>query len=354
VARAGVKGTPYLDITVAGLGRIHRHIGSRVPGVIRDVRAAFRVIKAQGRHDVLERVRDGSLTPLQALDYVRRGARAPLASRETAGPLLPKLREFGKVYAQSASYARDVRLLTTQLQRIARSRPRVADAPRLLRKLKERYEKAGAAVTFNRYRHILMSFVQWATAEKEPPLWDEVRRVTTIPKRRTAPKEGLSVEAFRAVVAHLPPAHAAIAWTAVLTGMNPKELWHDGWEEDRVAGIVRIHGEKRFGRERIVPWVAPLARPTRDYRRYRIQLHRAGGPTLTPNRLRHTYLQWLEEAGVPRTHRKAYAGHRSLKDTTETYEDRLITPETCRADGRLLRAYIGRGAGVLHLEARSA
>lgn len=350
-----MNGTPTLDLTIRGVGRIHRHIGTEKSGVVRDVRAAVRLCLAQGRIDVLERLRDGLVTPLQFYDAFRRGALDRLATAATLAPLLPKLAEFEKVYPQSEGYRKDIRLVRVQLEAVARAGATLGDLPRLLLRIKERYEREGYAVTFNRHKRVCMSLSTWALGQTESPLWDEIRRIPSIAHRRE-PKPGLTVEEFRAGVAKLPAAHAAIAWSLVLTGMNAKEYWFDGWEQDPAAGVVRIHGEKRAGRERTIFYLAALAEPQRDYRAFRKQVHLAFGATVTPHTFRRTFIQWALAAGISRARVKGYAGHSGYADVTALYEDEQTTGAVLAADRKRMVAHIGRplGAVALSLEARSA
>lgn len=350
-----MSGTPTLDLTIPGVGRIHRHIGSAKPGVVKDVRAAVRMCLAQGRLDVLDRLRDGLVTPLQFYDAFRRGALDHLATAATLAPLLPKLEEFERVYPQSEGYRKDIRLVRRQIEVVARAGATLGDLPRLLLRIKERYEREGYAVTFNRHKRVLMSFSTWALGRTESPLWDELRRVPTMAYRR-APKPGLTVEEFRVGAAKLPAPHAAIAWSLVLTGMNAKEYWFDGWAQDAAAGLVRIHGEKRAGRERTIFYLAALAEPQRDYRAFRKQVHAAFGAAVTPHTFRRTFIQWAQAAGISRARVKGYCGHSGYADVTALYEDEQTSAAVMAADRKRMVAYIGRplGAVALSLEARSA
>ena len=335
-----------LDVVVPGVGRIQRHIGSDKPGLVKDVRAAVRVCIVQGYLDVLERLRDGLITPIQLYDAYRTNRLKRLPTADTILALLPKIAEFEAVYPQSEGYRKDIRLVRRQLEAVASTSSTLGDLPRLLLRLKVRYERAGAAVTFNRHKRVLMSFAVWALGQKEPPLWDELRRVPSMKYRRPK-KPGLTVEEFRAGVAKLPPAHAAIAWSLALTGMNPKEYWHDGWEANAEDGYVVVHGQKRPGREdRLIPYLAPLSQPTRDYRRFRVMVHRAFGLAVTPYTFRRSFSKWMEWAGVPRSRRKAYLGHEGRhEDVTALYEDEDITAAVLKADRKRLTAYLGTGLG---------
>ena len=347
-----MSGTPMLDIIVPGVGRIHRHVGSEDPRVVKGVPAVVYLCVEQGRLDVIERLRDGTITPLQLYDAYRTNRLARLATAGTLVRLLPKLVEFEKVYPQSEGYRKDIRLARRQIEAVARASSTLGDLPKLLLHLKSRYERLGAAVTFNRHKRVLLSFCTWARVQRESPLWDEVRRVPGMKYQRPQ-KPGLTVEEFRAGVAKLPLEHARIAWSLVLTGMNWKEYRYDGWEADPEAGVVRIHGEKRAARDRVIPYLGPLYGPARDYRRFRIMVHRAFGSAVTPHTFRRTFTQWAQKAGVPRFQAKALLGHAgSHEDVHALYEDETVTAQALKDIRKKMLAYIGRplGAVVLTLE----
>jgi integrase len=350
-----VSGTPTLDIVVPGVGRIHRHCGTDKPGLVKDIRAAVRLCLSQGRLDLLERLRDGAITPIQLYDAYRTNRLNRLANAGALVPLLPKLEEFEKVYPQSEGYRKDIRLMRRQVEAVARKTATLWELPRLLMRVKARYEAMGAPVTFNRHKRVAMSFVTWALGQSESPLWDEVRRVPSMAYKRPE-KPGLTVEEFRMGVAKLPAPHAAMAWSLVLTGMNWKEYAEDGWDADPEAGIVKIHGAKRESRDRVIPYLAPLVAPTRDYRAFRKQGHRAFGPAVTPHTFRRTFIQWAEKAGISRFRVKLYCGHTVGQDVTDLYENEKVGADVRQSDRKKLVAYIGRplGAVSLTLEARSA
>src|SRR6185312_6313905 len=112
-------------------------------------------------------------------------------------------------------------------------------------------------------------------------------------------------------------AAAEIATTMAVTGMRPNEMWGK-WSVE--ADRVRIHGTKTTGAERVVPRVpGHLAPPRITYRAFREALAQATDGQMTPYDLRRTYANWLESAGVIRTHRRLYLGH-GAKDVTDLYE----------------------------------
>ena len=352
-----MSGTPTLDVVVPGVGRIHRHIGTAIPAKVRAVRSAIRECVERGRLDVLERLRDGLVTPLEVYDAFARGTINQLTQGDpkVAGPLLPKLVEFEAVYPQSEGYRRDIAGLRTQVEAVARRGARLSDLPDLLRSLKGRYERKGSAVTFNRHKRVAMSFASWALGQDESPLWDELRRVPTMVYKRPD-KPGLTIEAFRTGVAKLPRPHAAIAWSLVLSGMNWKEYTVDGWSQDPEAGVVRVHGKKRGARERVLPYLAALTQPERAARAFRGQLHEAFGPEVTPHTFRRTFIQWADKAGIPAFFVKLYCGHAVQMSVHDLYKNERSTAATMAEHRKLLVTYIGRPLGLvsLNLEARTA
>ena len=179
-----VTGTPMLDIVIPSLGRIHRHIGSEDPKVVKGVPAVVYLCIEQGRLDVLERLRDGAITPIQLYDAYRTNRLNRLASAGAAVPLLPKLAEFERVYPKSEGYRKDIKLFRRQIEAIARKHATLWELPRLLMRVKTRYEAIGAPVTFNRHKRVAMSFATWALGQSESPLWDELRRVPSMAYKR--------------------------------------------------------------------------------------------------------------------------------------------------------------------------
>jgi integrase len=352
-----MSGTPTLDLIVPGVGRIHRHIGTRIPGKVAAVRSAIRECVERGRLDVLERLRDGLVTPLEVYDAFSRGVINQLTAVDpkVSVLLLPKLEEFERIYPQSEAYRRDIKGLRVQVAVVGRKGARLSELPDLLRTLKGRYERKAAATTFNRHKRIAMSFASWALGQSESPLWDEIRRVPSMPYKRPD-KPGLTVAEFRTGVAKLPAAHAAIAWSLVLSGMNWKEYTVDGWSQDPEAGTVRVHGKKRGARERVLPYLAALHKPDRAAKAFRGQVHAAFGPEVTPHTFRRSYIQWAEKAGVPRFFVKMYCGHTVPLDVTTLYENEALTAEAMADHRKKLVAYIGRPLGLVALavEARSA
>lgn len=150
-------------------------------------------------------------------------------------------------------------------------------------------------------------------------------------------------EGARAIAAQLSHAAGAIWLSLCYTGMNLKEYYRDGWEIDYELGAVRIHGQKREARERLVPLLVPPVVPQLERQGFRSAMRRAQAG-VTPHDARRTYRLWLQGAGIDKAHRDYYAGH-----AAETMEELYTQPgqnaELIRtwlaADRPKLLAYVG-------------
>jgi integrase len=363
-----VTGTPSLDIVIPGVGRIHRHVGTSDPKLVQDVRAAVRMCVQRGRIDVLQRLYDRQVSPLQVYNAVSTGTLNDLVARDTrtSAPLLPKLRDFATVYPKSEAYRKDIQLAITQVEAVARQGARLSDLPDLLRSLKSRYERRGAAVTFNRHKRVLMSFATWALGEVESPLWNALRKVPAMPYTRPD-KPGLTVKEFRDGVILLPTRYARTAWSLVTSGMRWKEFTEDGWRQDAEVGITRVFGVKRSASDRVLPYLCALTKPEHAAKSFRAALARAFPDlAVTPHTFRRTYIQWAEDAGIPRFRVKMYCGHAVPTEVHDLYlNERTTTRElgtnalplsVIAEDRKKLVAYIGRPLGLVDLavETRTA
>src|SRR6185437_4178861 len=87
--------------------------------------------------------------------------------------------------------------------------------------------------------------------------------------------------------------------------------------------------------ELLSPDILPPAMGRRGFEQ---ALAEATGGLVQPYDLRRTFANWMETAGILRTRRKAYMGHRP-SDVTDGYEKHNVTP-FLTADAALLRNYL--------------
>lgn len=326
-----------IDLTFAGVGRIHRASGTMDPVVRRRIIRAMKDVYQDGRLDILRALRDKDITFLEFLDAVTRrtlgalpiGNAMPLLSTAMKAWIEDARPDYSEKHIQNHTYAQ--REFAKQ-----DADARVADLPRVLEELRKTYGKKHPR-SFNIYRASALSFAR-ATLKRSHPVYVGCLAVEerTVPKRK--PKGQLTVEVVRGFFPH-PESNDvdAIAWSLVTTGMLASEYfgaWHT------LADRIHIDGTKRSGRVRDIPLVrAPTVPPlSRDWfqRQFRARMKAA---KVTPKDLRNTYVQWLESAGIPRSRRKLYMGH-GAKDVTDIYERHEIAAFLV-ADAKTLGAYLG-------------
>jgi integrase len=198
----------------------------------------------------------------------------------------------------------------------------MANAPMVLRKMREQYKATGKAVTFNRTRATLRSYIS-DTIGQFTELYAAVSNVKPLrvePKRKG---RHLSVAEVRELMNKLEPVYRGMVWTCCLTGMRVlSEFIADVWTIDRKRHAIHVRGTKTVRSDRLVPLVEvglPLIHAMAEYKAFRVSVRKASKRKITLGDFRKTYVHWLELAGVPRSNRKAYMSHGRM-DTTDIYE----------------------------------
>ena len=197
-------------------------------------------------------------------------------------------------------------------------------------------ERANGARAFNLARAAALSFARHTLGRR-----DEVYKAIRddVQPRHYRPKEttGVDVKKARGIADAAGPIVGRMWWSVCTTGMRPSEYLSGNWE---VQGKrVLIHGTKTGGAERTVPLIHPIVTPGCQYKKFREALQ-AVAPDVTPRTARKSYAAWLEQAGIPRTRRRRYLGHKR-QDVTDVYEDFPV--ETfIEQDRQLLRRHVGR------------
>ena len=111
------------------------------------------------------------------------------------------------------------------------------------------------------------------------------------------------------------------------------------------GALIRVHGTKTAGSERILPLVEEPAAPECSYAAFRQHLAKYPGGRVRPYRARHTFAHWCELARVPRTRRKLYLGH-TAGDITSLYEWHEVEAYVKR-DAARLRKVLAAGRVVV-------
>lgn len=314
------------------VGRIYRATGlKRSPQnekTIARLKAACETLFDQGRLDILEGIRDGLVHPMTLLQAQRREELSKLPTAEHLARLEPLMRSWAE--ATPNRHSRMNRLAVLKAIHAHAPRASIGELPAAVESLMKAI--AGTPTLANRAREQAMAFIRDRFSLTHPLhlALQGLQSQETKPVRR---RIHLTPIEWRASLEKLGPARDAW-WGLCLTGMNPKEFWEDGWEIEG-AGI-RIHGAKAKSRERMIPLIAPIARPnvSRDVLIW--HLNKIG---LYPYAARHSFSRWLEDSGIDPWRVRAYMGH-SPANQTEAYQRGNMTPYLV-PDAALLREFLG-------------
>jgi integrase len=329
-----------LDRQFRGVGRIKRASGTSDAKLFRLLDSMLTTLFRAGRIDILQGIHSGVLTPLEVWSRYRLGELDRLPTVETMKPLKAEMEAWVESSDTGAWNRQSRRYGVRAILRLARKDATVQDLPHLLR---DYAAVARGPVMFNRARSAVQAFIR-DTIGKSHPIYARVRDVRV--KRETR-REGnpQSPEQLAGLAEKLHPAFADIAWTMALTGMGPGELWGK-WSQYPTR--IHISGTKREGRKRDIPKVRPIAMPSRKYKPFLEALGEASGEKVQPYDLRRSFAHWMELAGIPRTRRKLYLGHK-VEDVTDLYE-RHDVERFLVEDADKLRAFLGPYGGKVPLQ----
>lgn len=327
-----------------------------------DNRKTFRLILAMldnlyqlGRLDLLERIRQGTLKPLELYAKYRLGAFDRLPTADGIRNLREAAKDFVASHECSASHRKNIsQYLAGYTTRGYEKRPpvwkdgillvgepddtAVEELPRLLSEYRERCRLEEHPTSFRTARTISLAFIR-RTLSRHHPLWYEIADVELLKVVRGATHPFTVGEALQ-IQEKLGGATGAAFMTMCLTGMGPREFWGK-WEvrPDRVS----IHGTKRKARERAVPLVGAPTPPPLSYGRFSKTFREAFAELNMSGVLydcRRAYATWLVHAKIPRARRKMYLGHSvGSGDITDLYEAHEVAA-FLEADGRQLQAYV--------------
>ena len=337
------RGTLVIDLTFRGIGRIKRASGTTDKAVFTGLKQMLRQLYQAGRWEVLERIRDGELSLLQVWRHHRVGQWERIPTAEHLLPLKETLDSWASTYPCSPKHQESLTRSFGLIAESTRGSATVADLPEALKFLRVRCQSEGIGRTFNLARSASQAFLR-STVGKHDPLWLKVSTVERLPEPPKIGKHPKNIEEVLEITEALGP-KAGPMWLALcLTGMGPKEYFEDGFEvqQDRIL----IRGKKRKGRNRVVPLVTAPVRPMLTRWGFRQALRRL--PILvTPYDARRTFANLMETAGIPRTRRMMYLGHRA-RDVTDLYERHEVTAFLAE-DARKLLALLGEDKGQLKL-----
>ena len=323
------RGTLVLDRTFKGVGRIKLASGTRDVKTFSMLDAMLTTLYDKGRIDLLVAIQKRTLAPMECWMHYREGQLERIAGADTLVPLGKAAAVWIKGKRASEGHKRN---LKAAFKALGDQRPNatLADLPDLLRLYRSRCDQAQTPRVFNAAKAAARRLLRERLGNRAP-LYLDVVGVQGLKERR---KDGHPQTVAQAIAIReaLGKHHGPIWWAMCCTGMGPGELW-GRWAVEPEG--IRVHGTKTSTRDRLVPRVDFIARPTRQYRPFRIALAKQG---VAPYDGRRTFAHWLEEAGIPRTRRRQYLGH-TIGDVTDRYESHDVRPYL-KDDGAQLRAMI--------------
>jgi hypothetical protein len=322
--RSHGRGTLVLKVRYRGVPRIERSTGTNDPKVAEQIRRMCDVLYDQGRLDLLEamalpRGDARRLHPMLVFDRYKAGTLERLPRAEVLVPLAEQWEAWTAAAKVADSTTESRRKGWRGLRRHLHAAATLHDLPGALRD----YRAACAAHprTFNLARAAVMAFVRDVLGKRHA-LYAQVADVRVLarvgPRRQGRP---FTVAGLRAHMAAMPSGMGMASWTMAVTGMGPKEYFRDGFTVQ--ADRVLIHGQKREGRERVIPRAARIEAPSVSRETWRRAFKRVS-PERQPYDLRRTFPALMLLAGIPANRRRAYMGH-GARTMTELYEDAEVT-----------------------------
>jgi hypothetical protein len=331
-----------LDRLVAGVGRIQRSTGTRDRKLVRELNKMIDQLRDYGRTDILRAIRDAEWTPREVYVLYRAAGANPTAIRLEHAAELQAAADAWLAQRERLGTLRPttLQMYRSCLRRVLEGAPPQAtlnDLPDLLRRYRDRAKGARA---FNIARSTVQSFLKDQVGKRDerylavqydtPPLAHRPKRTT-----------GLTPDDARAVAEQLDPLAARIWWGLCTTGMRPSEFW-GAWEVE--GSIVQVKGTKTEHAERVTPLLYPVAKPGLTYRQFNRRCE-ALKLSVRARTGRKCFARWMNEAGIPRTRRRAYLGHAAREDVTDRYEG-YAPDQYLDEDRQRLRAFIGAAPGL--------
>jgi len=273
-----------------------------------------------------------------AFDAWSRGDVAGLPTAETLLPLAGELAAWlDKPALEVGPSEAASRQRTAEYLLGLRSDAAVQDLPAVLRELAAILEGA----TFNRSRAAVLAFVR----DRFPTtatLREQIAAVPAALERRIRAHHPQTVAEARAIAAALGEKWGPIWWTLCITGMGPKEYWHDGWRVTtdgvEINGAKDTRRRRTTARQRVVPLLGVLADPIGTPAGFAEALERAA-LGVTPYDARRSFARWLDDAGLAGYVQDALVGH-GPKSMRELYKWGEIRAMLGDVQQRML-AYIG-------------
>lgn len=329
--RSNARGSFRLDRRFGPVGRIDRASGTTDVKLFRRLNDMLTTLYETGRWDLLSAIRDGWMRPLEVWSAFRESRLDTLPTVDHVRSLKSAVDRWLPQLTVTERHRATYRRL---FDRLIVAKAALRDLPNLLADFRQTCEGKGHARTFNLARAGCKAFLR-DTVGREDPLYRKLDRVRPLKELRR-PGKKLTIAEVADIASRL-RSYGGEWWSLCMTGMRRGEYWGE-WEvgTDRII----IHGTKSAAAVRAVPLAFPIIRPRIGHWGFGQALRKATGGTIRPHDSRHTYINWMADAGIPRIRRIIYAGHELGRDVTELYERHDVS-KFLSEDAARLRDYIG-------------
>ena len=340
------RGSFVIDRRYKGIGRIRRASGTSNLKTYNQILSMLTEFYQTGRHKILEEIKDGVISPLQAFAHWREGRLEHLPTSETLLTLKDTFSKWLKQHNIAKSTRANYALQYDYFVRQVGDSVMLCDLPVALAEYREFCDEKETFRTFNMVRTALQAFIN-SRFSSDDPLYHRLRAVkklTEVPKmdhKTLSPADvGFALETLMDIGTG---DHYWMAATLYLTGMRLGEYLGNHWEtlKDRVI----IRGTKSKAAKRIVPLLSSaMVRPTRGHKMFRRALSKEG---IRPHDLRRSYAHMLEMSQIPRSRRLSYLGHSHTDTLDRHYEAHEVT-QYLLEDAEKCRKYINESVEAVH------
>lgn len=342
--RSRGRGSLILDIVVRGI-EIRRATGFPDTPKGRAAHTAFKALvrtwgaPATERIDLLQDLASGAQ---KSVDLWRAYRTGQLDRTASGSKVAGSLKDAWDDWIRGTSDGTDpTRKSALRAFGAAGEHARIRALPELLTTLRKRFQREGHYRAFNHYRALVQAFLR-DTVGRLHPVYAQVTEVDVLPYE-AAKVPPVAVARARAIRATLRGPHGDYWWALCITGLRPKEYFErqftvfDGYLD--VQGTKRTKGGAHS--RRIVPLAEPIVIPSQTYRSFQKALQALQAEGLIPYTARHSFANWMYQAGITRINRDIYRGHsaRRMEDVYEWHE----VVEHVSADRARLQQYLARG-----------
>jgi hypothetical protein len=334
--------TDLVRLSFRGVGRIERRSGFP-PAMTAQLRAMCKVLYGAGRDDILRDLQTGRVTFREVWAFYRKGDWQRIPTAEHAVGFRER---FERWFADKPyEYQRSARVARNRVGDVT-----LGDLRRRLLEYRAECATHKTGAQFNRVCDKVRAFLR-DTLTTDHAIYQSLETIEPLPQLVKRPKRPLRPDEARTVANQLGGEAGRIFWVLCCTGMLPKEYFTDGWSVQ--DGRLHIKGQKRKGRDRIIPLLCEMPDPTIG--RYQFgEYMRWANLGVTPKDARDSFALWCRLAGIPEPWTQALLGH-GPGNITQGYgwqeAERILNEAETRLVSLLRGAHQGGQGGGIPSEA---